>query len=275
MEEYLGFKTIELDEVGLANFYENKWVNIAECLTNEYLLVYKDDELIDQLRWDGSEYTKVPFRVINSKFLGKIKPRNVMQRNLIDLLYNDNITVKVTTGPYGSGKDMLMVSAALDLVDKGRYDKIVWVRNNIEVKDSKPIGHLPGDGNDKLLPYAMVVADHVGGLEGLRMMMDSGKIELVHLGFIRGRDIKNSIILCSEAENMTKEHIQLLIGRVGEGSTLWLNGDHRQTDSITFERNPGLLTTIDRLKGQDLFGYVKLLKTERSRTAALADLLDN
>lgn len=274
MEEYLGFKTIDLDEEGLANFYQNSKENTAGCLTNEYLVVENDGKVIDQLRWNGSEYVEVPFKVIHSKFTGTIKPRNIHQRLLIDMLYDRHITVKVTTGPYGSGKDMLMISAALDLIDKGVYDRIVWVRNNIEVKDSKPIGHLPGSGNEKLMPYAMVIADHVGGEEGLNMMIDSGKIELVHLGFIRGRDIKNSIIMCSEAENMTKEHIQLLIGRVGEGSSLWLNGDHRQTDSITFEKNPGLITAIDKLKGQDLFGYVKLMKTERSKTAALADLLD-
>ena len=105
-------------------------------------------------------------------------------------------------------------------------------------------------------------------------MIEKGVVEVVHLGFIRGRDIKNSIILCSEAENLTKEHIQLLIGRVGEGSNLWINGDFKQTDLAIFERNNGLMIAIDRLKGHPRFGYVKLLKTERSETAAMADLLD-
>ncbi len=74
----------------------------------------------------------------------------------------------------------------------------------------------------------MPMSDHLGGIDGLEIMMRQGKIEVVHLGFIRGRDIKNSIIICSEAENTTKEHIQLLLGRVGEGSELWINGDFRQ-----------------------------------------------
>lgn len=158
-------------------------------------------------------------------------------------------------------------------VDAG-FELIVYVRNNIEVKNSKPIGHLPGSYNEKLLPFAMPLADHLGGVDGLELMIGHGKIEIVHLGFIRGRDIKNSIIICSEAENMTKEHIQLLLGRVGEGSSLWINGDFKQCDADVFRENSGLMTAVNKLKGHPRFGYVKLLKTERSETAAMADLLD-
>lgn len=42
-----------------------------------------------------------------------------------------------------------------------------------------------------------------------------------------------------------------------------------------FEKSAGLELMIERLKGQKLFGYIKLLKTERSETARLADLLDD
>ena len=167
-----------------------------------------------------------------------------------------------------------MSAVAVDLLEEGIFDKIVYVRNNIEVKDSKPIGFLPGSYNDKLLPFAMPLADKLGGIDSLNQMMHDNKIEVMHLGFIRGRDIKNSIIICSEAENMTKEHIQLLIGRIGEGSALWINGDFKQVDATVFERNNGLMIAVEKLKGHPRFGYVKLLKTERSETAAMADLLD-
>lgn len=106
------------------------------------------------------------------------------------------------------------------------------------------------------------------------MLMSSGKVEIEHLGFIRGRDLKNAIVYCSEAENLTKDHVQLLISRIGEGSSLWMNGDYKQVDSPTFRMNNGLLSAIQKLAGNESFGYVQLQKTERSRTAALADLLD-
>ena len=73
---------------------------------------------------------------------------------------------------------------------------------------------------------------------------------------------------------MTKQHIQLLLGRVGEGSSLWINGDYKQVDAKVFQENNGLMVAVEKLKGHPRFGYVKLLKTERSETAAMADLLD-
>ena len=167
-----------------------------------------------------------------------------------------------------------MCSVAVDLLERNKFDRVIYVRNNIEVENSKPIGFLPGEKDEKLLPFAMPLADHLGGLEGFKLMVSCGQIEIVHLGFIRGRDFKNSIIICSEAENMTKEHIQLLLGRVGEGSSVWINGDLKQCDAEVFRRNSGLTTAVNKLKGNPKFGYVKLMKTERSETAAMADLLD-
>ena len=163
-----------------------------------------------------------------------------------------------------------MILHALEAIRCGNADKIVWVRNNIEVKDSVPLGALPGTADEKLLPFAGPLLDHIGGLDGMYAMMDNGQLELQHLGYIRGRDIKNSIIIASEAENLTVQHVQLLIGRVGEGSQLWLDGDHKQI----FKDNSGLLKAVERLAGQPLFGYVDLPISERSATARLADLLD-
>lgn len=128
--------------------------------------------------------------------------------------------------------------------------------------------------DEKLLPFAGPLLDHIGGLDGMYSMIDNGQLELQHLGYIRGRDIRDSIIIASEAENFTIQHIQLLIGRVGEGSQLWLDGDHKQVDKQVFRDNSGLSRCIERLAGQHLFGYVDLPTTERSETAKLADLLD-
>ena len=277
MDEYRGFQEIGFDDPRLSDFYGNKDknVNLFQCLQNEYILIQDTSGMIgDYYRWNGAKYVPVPYITIKNNYIGTINPRNPQQKIAIDLLYNDEVPVKILTGCFGSGKDFLMASAAIDLIMNNKYDKIMWVRNNIEVKNSKPIGFLPGDSFDKLLPFAMPLADHVGGIDGLESFISAGQIEVEHLGFIRGRDIKNTIIMCSEAENMTKEHVQLLLGRVGEGSALWLNGDYKQTDHKTFAENNGLMVAVERLKGHPRFGYVKLLKTERSETAAMADLLD-
>lgn len=73
---------------------------------------------------------------------------------------------------------------------------------------------------------------------------------------------------------MTREHVQLLLGRVAEGSVLILEGDARQIDKYAFEKDNGLAAAINHLKGNRLFGYVHLKESVRSETAKLADLLD-
>ena len=277
MEEYLGFKEVVITDDNLTWFFKGDWKNENkwDLLTNEYV-TFKDEHGTELgiFRFDGAKNILVPFKAINTRYFSKVKPKNVQQQMAVDMLYNNDITIKMLSGVFGSGKDFLMCNAAIDMLERGKIDKIVYVRNNIEVKDSKPIGYLPGTNNDKLMPYAMVLADKLGGMDSLEMMINQGKVEIAHLGFMRGRDVRNSIIYCSEAENMTKQHLQLLISRVGEGSSLWINGDHRQTDMEVFKENSGMKIAVEKLKGHPRFGYVQLIKTERSETAAMADLLD-
>lgn len=281
--EYCGFRTVASDNPALAALFQNDFAAFDSSfdkppVINEYILIEPVDGTAVKDIYRKSEngsYSKVVPKSISSHFLGdKLKPRNSQQVCAVDMLYDRDITIKMLAGKFGSGKTFLMTAAGVDLVERGSFDKIVYVRNNIEVKNSKPIGFLPGTYNEKLLPFASPLADHLGGMDGLEIMIRNRKIEVMHLGFIRGRDIKNSIILCSEAENLTKEHVQLLISRVGENSELWLDGDVKQRDEEIFFRNSGMSVAIERLTGHRRFGYVKLLKTERSETAAMADLLD-
>ena len=105
-------------------------------------------------------------------------------------------------------------------------------------------------------------------------MVSNGSLIVEPLQFLRGRNFENSIIMCSEAENLTKEHIQLIIARAAEGSIVMFDADNRQRDKVIFEKSKGIETMIERFKGNKLFGYVHLIKGERSETAAMADLLN-
>ena len=275
LDEYTGYKDITLSDEEMSYFYLHLNENIYGCLMNEYLIIRKSDgEVVDYRKWNGEEYKVISYKQISSKFLGKIKPRNPEQTLAFDMLQDKDTTIKVISGGFGTGKDYIMISNAMKLIEDGKYEKLVYVRNAVGVKDANDIGYLPGSKDEKLRPYAMVLADHLGGETGLDVQIMSGTIEIEHLGHIRGRDIKNSIIYCTESENLTKEHVQLLMGRVGIGSVLWMNGDFRQTDSPIFRSNNGLLASVQKLAGHNKFGYVQLKKTERSETAAMADLLD-
>ena len=275
IDEYTGYKDVTFSDEEMSHFYLHINENIYNSLLNEYLIIRKSDgEVVDYRKWNGEEYRPLSYKQINSRFMGKIKPKNPQQVLAFDMLQDKEETIKIISGKFGSGKDYLMIANALKLIEDGKFEKLIYVRNAIGVKDVSEIGFIPGSKLEKLLPFAMPLADHLGGQTGLEMQLMSGTIEIEHLGYIRGRDIKNTIIYVSEAENLTKEHVQLLIGRVGEGSSLWMNGDFKQTDSALFRNNNGLLSTVQKLSGHDKFGYVQLQKTERSETAAMADLLD-
>lgn len=275
LDEYLGYKELTLSDEEMSYFYCHTNENIYDCLRNEYLIIKKSDgEVVDYRKWDGNEYRSVSYKQVNSTFMGKIKPRNPQQVLAFDMLQNKDQTIKIISGKFGTGKDLIMIANALKLIEEGKYDKLIYIRNAVDVKDASAIGFLPGSKEEKLRPYAMPLADHLGGETGLDMQIMAGNIEIEHLGYIRGRDLKNAIVYCSEAENLTKEHVQLLIGRIGSGSSLWLNGDFKQTDSAVYRMNNGLLSAVEKLAGHEKFGYVQLQKTERSETAAMADLLD-
>lgn len=272
---YKGYEDLVLNDEELSELYQNNSLENYSFLENEYGLIRdKSNKIIDYIKFQDGQVKNVGFPIFESRYTGKVVGRNPQQRLAMDMLLDPSIEVKLLAGGYGCGKDYLMINAALEALEKNQFEKIVWVRNNIEVKDSNALGSLPGDEISKLLPWIMVLADHVGGIDGVYNLIESGKVEPIHIGFIRGRDIKNSIIYSTEAENLTTQHVQLLLGRVGEGSNLWINGDWRQRDKKVFEKNSGLETTIEKLKGNRHFGYVHLEKSERSKIAALADLLD-
>jgi predicted ribonuclease YlaK len=293
--EYTGIRELyidlnrEYDNNLLAELYSHK--NFLGLRKNEYLLLWdvrkptydsetglvKGYEIVDKLKFDGRKFVPVKYEMIKPQFTtndkNPIKPRNVKQSLLFDLLQNDQITVKLCVGRFGTGKDFIMINHALQFIEEGKIDRIVWVRNNVELHGTEPIGFLPGSELEKLMPYVMPLVDHLGGVDGLMAMIKDGKVEIQHLGSLRGRDIKNSIIYVTEAQNNTRQHVQLLLGRVGEGSQLWLNGDYKQTDKDLFRTNSGL-KALTELAGHELFGMVTLDKSERSETATLADLLD-
>lgn len=272
---YTGYKEICLTDEQFNQLYSEGKIDGYTFLNNEYLIAKnKEGEVVDKLCCIQGELQRIHFTTFKNTFTGALKPRNEHQEIAFDMLKDPNITVKLITGTWGTGKTLALVVAALEAVQRGEFERIIWVRNNVQVRDTDQIGALPGDAYDKMLPYLGPFMDHVGGEEGVKMLIESGKLEVIPLGFLRGRSIRKSIIICSEAENLTKEHIQLLLGRVDEGSALWIDGDVRQRDRVVFEKSKGLETMIDRLKGEELFGYVHLVKSERSATARLADKLN-
>jgi PhoH-like ATPase len=166
---------------------------------NEYLIAKNEEgEVVDKLQQKHGRLKRVPFQTLKNAYLGEIKPRNDQQELTVDLLLDPDTKIKVIKGVYGSGKDYLMLSAALQLIEKNKFDKIVFVRPNVSVRGLPDIGALPGTADEKLSWTLAPLYDKVGGEEGVAMMLQHKILESVPLLFIRGRSFENSIIYVTE-----------------------------------------------------------------------------
>jgi PhoH-like ATPase len=276
MEVYKGYKELELTNDEMAELYSTGRIGDYLFKDNEYLIVKNaDGEIVDKFQQKHGRLQQVRYQTLDNAYIGKIKPRNTQQELTIDLLLDPETKIKVIKGVYGSGKDYLMLSAALQLIEKGKFEKIIFVRPNVSVRGLPDIGALPGTADEKLSWTLAPLWDKVGGEEGVAMMLQHKILESVPLLFIRGRSFENSIIYVTEGQNMTTEIAKLVIGRIGEGSELWINADTHQTDKKIFDEDNGVNKMIDKLSGNALFGHVYMPKTERSSVAELATLLDD
>ena len=271
-EQYCGWRKCYPDVDTFSELYANLNNNTFNCQVNEFAIIYEEEQIKDVLFWNGLKYRPLNYKEFTSVLGERIKPRNLEQKMYLDLLQNKDIPIKLCLARFGTGKSFLALNYALHEVQTGRFDKIIFVKNNLEVKGSGKLGTLPGDTVSKLYPWLLQIEDMIG-IEKFEEYLDNGQIEPAHLSSLRGRDLKNCCIVVDEAENLLTSNIQLLLGRVAEGSEIIFCADVKQCDYYD-EKMSGIPKMIERLYGKQLFGMVKLLKTERSKVAAMADLLD-
>lgn len=273
-EEWSGWSKCYPNEEEMTMLYTDPKINILKCKTNEFAEIYEGSTLKDVLFWTGREYRHLKYKDITNPYVQEtISPRNLEQKMAFDLLQNQSIKVKLLTSAWGSGKTLLALTYALEQINKGKYRKLIFVRNNIVVADTNDIGYLPGDLRDKMLIWGGPLADHLGGMDMLEQLIDEGIIEIFPLSHIRGRSIKDSIVICDECENMNDKLVTLLMSRIEDGSELIFCGDVAQIDSHKFEANNGIISMLKHLAGQPLFGTIKLLKSERGEVARMCDLM--
>ena len=276
---YKGYQELIMDEEHLSQFYANPkeyCANLLRLNPNEYILLQDlSGTTIDVYKNSPEGPIAVRYPTINSRITGTLKPRNIKQKIAMALLQDTAVGVKLLRGVYGSGKDYLMLSQALHDIENGKFQKLVFIRPNVSIKDVPDIGYLKGDAYEKLSWTLGPFYDKVGGAEGVEYLIAQGELELVPLPFIRGRSFENSIVYVCEGQNITTEIAKLLISRVGEGSELWINADTHQTDNKVYDKDNGIIKMIDRLKDDSLFGMVYLDKTERGAIANLANKLDD
>lgn len=140
-------------------------------------------------------------------------------------------TITVLKGQAGSGKSLLSAQVALDLLFKHEVEKIIITRPTVTAGED--IGFLPGSKENKLEPYTAPTFDNMYRLYDkvkIDKLIEEGQIEIIPVGFIRGRNFTNSIIILDEGQNVTNSQMQLILTRMCLGSKMIICGDGAQVD---------------------------------------------
>lgn len=153
--------------------------------------------------------------------------------------------ITVLKGMAGSGKTLLAVNVALDLLFTHQIEKIVITRPTVAKEE---IGFLPGDIREKMDPWLAPIYHNLYILYDKTKIdkeVEEGRIEIVPFAFIRGRTFVNSFVIVDEAQNVTGIQMEAVIGRLGKGSKMAICGDTAQID-LKSKKESGFsfLTTI-------------------------------
>jgi phosphate starvation-inducible protein PhoH and related proteins len=151
-------------------------------------------------------------------------------------------------GKAGSGKTLLAVQIALDSFFKRMVNKIVITRPTVSNEDN---GFLPGSLEEKMEPWLVPIRSNMRKVYNkppiLEKMEKDENIELVSLSHFRGRTFEDSIIIVDEFQNLTKQQLLMVLGRVGKNSTMILCGDKQQID-LKFP-NDSAIHEVPKLRG--------------------------
>lgn len=220
---------------------------------------------------------------IEKKSYYGIKPRNAEQAFALHAIANPEVKLVTLSGVAGTGKTLLALAGALE---QRRDFKQIYLARPIVPLSNKDIGYLPGDMKAKINPYMQPLWDNLKFIKNqfneqdkeykqVDEMVNSEKLLVTPLAYIRGRSLSNVIFIVDEAQNLTPHEVKTVITRAGENAKFIFTGDVHQIDTPYLdEQSNGLSYLIDKIKGNKLFAHVLLEKGERSELANLAnDLL--
>jgi len=220
------------------------------------------------------------YPIINGdKVYGSISPRNDEQRLAMNILLNPDINLVTLSGPAGTGKTLLAIGAAFQLINKSEkaFNQILITKPIVALSE-KDNGFLPGDMIEKVQPYMQSLYDNVKFLSNSCKDVDKSKIEklildrerfsIEPLAYIRGRTYANTILIVDEAQNLSPLEVKTIVTRMGENSKIIFTGDIYQIDDKYLDStNNGLTYLIEKAKDYKHAAHIDLVKGERSALA--------
>jgi len=277
-----GIRKITASKKDIDFFYKDGKMELLEenFSPNEYCLVQSKERSSALARFNYKDQ-KLELLTQADKGVWGIIPLNAEQKCAFDLLLRDDVPLVALIGPAGTGKTLLALACGLTKVfDQDVYSKILVSRPIIPL--GKDIGYLPGTKEEKLYHWMQPIYDNMEylcqssngkehGKSALDYIMQSKKVEMEAVTYIRGRSLPKMYIIIDEAQNLTPHEAKTIISRAGKGTKVIMTGDPTQIDNPYLDKDSnGLSYVLSKFKGQKLFGHVFLDRTERSELAAIA-----
>ena len=180
-------------------------------------------------------------------------------------------------GVAGTGKTFCALYKALEeVLDRNNpFNKIIVVRSAVQ---SREIGHLPGDVDEKMeiyqQPYRQICETLFGRKDSWDRLEEQGHIQFISTSFIRGMSFDDAIIIVDEMQNMNYEEIDTVMTRVGYRSKIIWCGDYRQTD-LNRKKNDmsGILKFFDIAMHMQAFTKIEFTPDDIVRSSLVKDYI--
>lgn len=279
---YKGYRKLEVEKRDIDMFYKDNFLmtDIKDFKPNEYCLLSSPEQSSAICKYNHRSERLEPLIKVSRDIWG-IHPLNLEQKCALDLLLRDDIKLVTLIGQAGTGKTLIALASAMRKVfDEGLYSRILVSRPIVPL--GKDIGYLPGTKEEKLYHWMQPIYDNLeflcqstngtgNGAETQKWIMESKKIEMEAVTYIRGRTLPKMFIIIDEAQNLTPHEVKTIISRAGQGTKVVLTGDPTQIDNPYLDKDSNALTfTVSKFQKYPIYGHMLLEKTERSELAAIA-----
>ncbi len=275
--------------------FENIPTKFEECyelaFTNNTILQVSYNHLFEDINgnWILAEQldTNTPILadggivyLLNKKYIGRNEVYDVHVLSDKHQYFLDDIS------SHNSGKTLLAVSAAFELIKRKDYQRILYIRNSIEsLAKGEEVGFLSGN-TEKFEIYNFPLFDTLAYIaakmlknsnenkpgkgefitedkisEKVEELVAKYQIETMWSGGARGRTISNAVVIIDEAQNMANSTMQLVLSRMDASCKVIILGSNRQIDNqyITKYTN-GLTSLLNSTK--DIHAEVNLFAVE-------------
>ncbi len=179
-------------------------------------------------------------------------------------------------GKAGTGKTALAVLAGAYEVERGEYNKIMYIRNAVPVRNQ---GFVKGDPQEKDAPYIRPFIDALDLVKPATYedWVDKGTAEAFTSSYVRGATWNNAYIVIDEVQNFDMHELRTVFTRVGKGSKVVATGSRRQVDNKQVKRIGGLLPYeiyMEHFRGEPRVTFHELQTVYRDWFAGMADDID-